>query len=121
MQGRLESLFGHASPGWVPPADLVESASEFSLTLELPGLERHDVQIEFHDGTLTVKGRRPDGEASAERYQQFERSRGAFSRSFQFGPGTMPDAITADLADGVLTIRVPKIGVGAQAARIEVE
>lgn len=108
MQERLESLFGHAAPGWVPPADLVESADEFRLTLELPGLDRGDIRIDFHEGTLTIRGRRGEDGRGPERYQQLERSRGPFTRSFQFGTGTMADGISADLADGILTVRVPK-------------
>ena len=120
MQERLESLFGHASPGWLPPADLMESADEFVLTLEVPGLDRSDVQIELQGNTLTVRGKRSDGCCATERYQQFERSRGPFTRSFQFGVGLAGDGIMADLADGVLTIRLPKVApVRAQPVPVE--
>lgn len=119
MQERLESLFGPFAPGWIPPADLRETADEFLLSIEVPGLEREDVQIEFHDGTLTVRGRRAHS-GHGEKYQQFERSQGPFSRSFQFGPTALPTDIAADLTDGVLTIRVPK-ATAPRAQRIDVE
>jgi HSP20 family protein len=108
MQERLESLFGHATPGWVPPAELAETADRYVLTVELPGLQREDVQIESHDGLLTVHGARPARTSCPERYQQLERGQGRFSRSFRFGQAIESEAMTADLADGVLTVVVPK-------------
>jgi len=58
MQERLESLFGQAAPGWVPPVDLTELDDRYILTMELPGFSRADVQIEYHDHVLTVRGER---------------------------------------------------------------
>lgn len=107
MQERLESLFGHSTPGWVPAADLCEVADRFVLTLELPGVERDAIELAFATDTLTVSGRRPDPEP-CERYQQFERAQGRFSRSFRFGAAVNAEAITADLTEGVLTVTVPK-------------
>jgi len=119
MQERLESLFGRSVPGWVPAADLFETSEGFVLTLELPGLGRPDVDIRFATDTLTVSGQRPDP-ASCERYQQFERAQGRFSRSFRFAVPVESDLISADLADGVLTVTIPKAGV-AGTRRIEVQ
>ena len=56
MQERLESLFGQATPGWVPPVDLAELDDRYVLTVELPGLTRADVQIDYHDQVLTIRG-----------------------------------------------------------------
>ena len=108
MQERLESLFGRASPGWVPPVDLSEDDDRYLLTVEVSGLNRDDVKIEFADGTLTIRGGRPSQACCPERYQQLERGQGQFSRSFRFALPVLADAITADLVDGVLTIVVPK-------------
>lgn len=107
MQERLENLFGRSSPGWVPAADLFETRTQFILSIELPGLCRSDVEIAFANNTLTVSGQRP-AEAPCERYQQFERPQGRFSRHFQFGVAVDQDQISAELTDGVLTVVVPK-------------
>ena len=119
MQERYESLFGRTSPGWVPAADLCEVGDRFILTIELPGLGRSDVDIAFATDTLTVSGRRPDP-APCERYQQFERAQGRFSRAFRFAVAVDADRIAADLADGILTVTVPKTG-GGTVHRINVE
>ena len=108
MQERLESLFGRADPGWVPPVDLSELADRYVVTLEVPGLSRDALQIGFDRDTMTVRGQRPVDSCCPERYQQLERGQGAFSRGFRFGLPVDADHIAADLADGVLTITVPK-------------
>lgn len=119
MQERLENLFGRSSPGWVPAADLFETRDRFTLTVELPGLCRSDVDIAFASNTLTISGQRPC-EAPCERYQQFERPQGRFSRRFQFAVPVESDQISAELTDGVLTVIVPKSSVPA-VRRIDIE
>ena len=108
MQERLESLFGRADPGWVPPVDLSELADRYVVTLEVPGLSRDALQIGFDRETMTVRGQRPVDSCCPERYQQLERGQGQFSRSFRFASAVKADEVTADLADGVLTISIPK-------------
>jgi HSP20 family protein len=120
MQERLENLFGEATPGWIPAADLFETADQFILTMELPGLDRSGVNIAFAAGMLTVAGRRP-APGACERYQQFERAQGAFSRRFRFAVPIEPDRITADLADGVLTVTIPKAVADRHPSTIEIE
>lgn len=117
MQERLESLFGSVSSGWVPPVDLAELSDRYVLTVELPGFRREDAQVDFTDQVLTVHGTRPGQSCCPDRYQQLERGQGRFSRSFHFAARVDADAIVADLADGVLTVVVPKV---AHSTRVEV-
>ena len=118
MQERLESLFGRATPGWVPAVDLSEVGDRYVLTIEVPGLRRDDVNIEVQDGTVTLRGRRPGQSCCPERYQQLERAQGSFSRTFRFAVPIAPDGITAELADGVLTVSIPK--AESSSTRVEV-
>lgn len=118
MQERLESLFGRAAPGWVPPVDLFEGPDAYVLTVELPGLRRDDIQIDADERGLTVRGQRPPQSCCPERYQQLERGQGHFSRSFRFALPIEAGNVKADLADGVLTITIPK--AAPPASRIDV-
>jgi HSP20 family protein len=111
MHERLESLFGRANPGWVPPVDLIEAADRYIVTVELPGIDREALHIESHENTLTVRGTRPAESCCPERYQQLERGQGQFSRSFRFATPVQTDAIAADFVDGVLTLVIPKVRV----------
>jgi HSP20 family protein len=108
MQERLESLFGHAATGWVPPVDLAELDDKYVLTVELPGLKRDAITVDFQEQVLTIRGERCGGDDCTERYQQLERGQGPFSRSFRFGLPVAADKIAADLVDGVLIIVLPK-------------
>jgi len=109
MQERLDSLFGHATPGWMPVVDLYETPSSYVIAAELPGLSRENFNIELQRNTLTLKGRRPESRVSPQRYQQLECGQGPFSRSFQFTEDIDTEAINAEFTDGVLTITVPKL------------
>ena len=112
MQERLESLFGRTTACWMPAADLAERPDRYVLTVELPGLGREDVHVDLEEGTLTVRGMRAAHGCPSDRYHQLERGQGEFSRSFQFNAPVVTAGITADLADGVLTIVVPKASNG---------
>lgn len=113
MQERLESLFGRAAPGWVPPVDLLERTDSYVLSVELPGLRREDVRIEGSQDTVVVSGQRPGPGCCPGRYHQLERGQGSFSRSFRFTHPISIDEISAELIDGVLTITVPKARTGS--------
>lgn len=119
MQERLDSLFGRATPGWVPLVDLYETDASYVVAAELPGMTRADFQIDVANNTLTLRGRRPDNRVSPQRYQQLECGLGPFSRSFRFADDIDADAINAEFKDGVLVITVPKSRTAA-ARRIDV-
>jgi HSP20 family protein len=118
MQERLDSLFGRATPGWVPLVDLYETPESYVVAAELPGMARDDFQIDVADNTLTLRGRRSES-GTPQRYQQLECGLGQFSRSFRFADDIQTDAINAQFKDGVLTITVPK-SPKAGARRIDV-
>jgi HSP20 family protein len=108
MQERLDSLFGHAAPGWVPQVDLYETQDAYIIAAELPGMAREHFSIGFERNTVTLKGRRQDIAVNPHRYQQLECGQGPFSRSFRFADDIDTEAINAEFVDGVLTITVPK-------------
>ena len=92
--------------------DLCETADAFVFTAELPGLTRDQVRIDVHDNRLTIQGRR-EARVSCEQYHQIERGHGEFLRTFLMPHAVNADAVTADLAAGILTITVPKSAVNA--------
>ena len=108
IQYRLERLAASAPQEWAPAVDLCETATAFILTAELPGLTRDQIRVEVHDSRLTVQGRR-DSRVCCDQYHQVERGHGEFCRSFALPQPVDAAAIAAELADGVLTITVPKV------------
>jgi HSP20 family protein len=73
-------------------------------------LSRDQVRIDVHDNRLTLQGRR-EARVSCEQYHQVERGHGEFMRTFVLSQPVKADGVKADLADGVLTITVPKLPV----------
>jgi HSP20 family protein len=107
IQHQLERLASSGPQGWAPAVDLCETASAFIFTAELPGLSREQIRIQVTDGRLTLQGRR-DARTSCEQYHQVERGHGEFCRTFALPQPVDAENVQADLADGVLTITVPK-------------
>lgn len=94
--------------GWIPPVDLFETADRYVVMAELPGLTQDDVQLQYHEGRLTISGVRREREAPCEQFHRIERGHGSFSRTFQLPIAVDGERISADLRDGVLTVTCPK-------------
>jgi HSP20 family protein len=118
LHERMNRLAGLDAPGWVPSVDIYETDERYVIAAELPGLARGDFQIAIQEGKLTLRGQRPIEPVCCEEYHRVERGHGPFSRTFVLPQPVDADAISADLADGVLTIVIPKLG--ATPRRIEI-
>jgi HSP20 family protein len=102
--------------GWVPVVDVNETASDVTLTVELPGIDPSAVEITYENDVLTVKGEKKSTRKESDtetRYHLVERTFGSFARSFRMPRGLDESTIDAQYANGVLTIRVPKAAVPA--------
>jgi HSP20 family protein len=118
IQLKMERLPAPAAQGWVPAADLCETAEAYIVTAELPGVPRAQIRVDVHDGQLVLHGRR-DARVACEQYHQVERGHGEFSRTFRLPVDVDASGIAAELKDGVLTIVVPK-AAGPGPRRIDV-
>jgi HSP20 family protein len=107
IQQRLDRL-SPGPAGWKPSVDLHETADDYVISAELPGISRDAVEIHFHDGRLTLSGVRNPRTCACEQFHRVERGHGSFSRTFQLPTPIDADAIRADLRDGVLTVVCPK-------------
>lgn len=106
--------------GWYPAAEVVEKPEEFSVSLELPGMKASDVNVDFNDGMLTIRGEKSsESEKKDEerKYHVWERSYGSFLRSFEFPNTVDPESVRAEFGDGVLKVHVPKRAAGAPSGR----
>ena len=118
VQQRMTRL-ATAPSGWTPPVDVFETPDRYVVMVELPGLTQDDVQLQHHEGRLTISGVRRERESPCEQFHRIERGHGSFSRTFQLPVPVEAERITADLRDGVLTVTCPKI-VDASTHRIQV-
>jgi HSP20 family protein len=112
MTDSFERMFGlRAAPGgqrgFLPPVDIWEDDRQVVIELDVPGCRPEDLSAEAVDGQLVVTGERRVSDGASRRYRS-ERWQGRFVRSFTLPQGVDGATITADYADGVLTVRLPK-------------
>jgi HSP20 family protein len=100
---------GSLGPAWTPLADAHETADAYIVELEVPGLQRDDLDVQVQGARLVVKGeRRPAGQGRPERFYRMERTYGPFARSFTFAEPVDPERVTAQLKNGLLRLELPK-------------
>ena len=91
-----------------PRVDVLETENEYLLLADLPGVRPGDVDVRYEQGELTVHGRR-QADAAARRPLLGEYAGVNFHRVFAVTDTVAADRIEADLRDGVLTVRLPKV------------
>src|SRR5215207_11395890 len=93
------------TPVFVPATDLAVSEGDLVLTMDVPGLTSDELSIELLDGHLVVRGerKRPDV-AEGTGFTHRERAFGQFERRIKVPDGIDPDAITASMDNGVLSL-----------------
>lgn len=100
---------GQESAVWAPRADLSETEDAYFIQMDVPGINRDDLDITLEDGTLKISGERQmQSDHEDGQFHRIERAYGRFFRSFTFGPNADADHIEATFDDGVLTVRVAK-------------
>jgi HSP20 family protein len=108
-QERLERLSLHHADTWSPPIDVYETTDRYVVAAELPGLTRDQIELAMADSRLTIRGQRVERATDTVHFHQVERGHGAFSRTFEFSDKIDVEHVTADLANGVLTVTLPKL------------
>lgn len=108
------------APGWVPLTDIFEDANGLKIVTELPGLKAEDVKLTLENRTLTIKGeKRQVAESQSTKVHRYERSYGAFERSFALPSTVDGNKVEANFEAGVLTVTLP-IAEQAKAREISV-
>ncbi len=93
----------------IPLANITEDDESYSITAELPGLEKGDLEITIHDGTLEVKGEKKDEhEEKKEGYIRREYSSSSYYRYFKLPENIDEDNVDATLEKGILKLKLPK-------------
>jgi HSP20 family protein len=117
-------IFAFPPPTLFDPAmELAENKDHYTLSVELPGMDEKDIDIECADGILTISGeKRDESEERTDGYLLTERSYGSFKRQQTLPADVDPDAIKAKFSKGVLKVtlkkdnkaqsRVKKIAIG---------
>jgi len=113
MNRLFESSFGEASAnlfgGWTPALDVHDDNNQLTVTVELPGMKKEEINISLHEGSLTISGERRNGHAVKEGESfRSERSFGRFQRTVHIPGAVEVDQVSASYRDGLLTVVIPK-------------
>jgi HSP20 family protein len=98
-----------ATAAWLPLVDIFEEPDVIRLVAEVPGVKPEDVKISVEGNLLTIKGTKEQvAEETAEKVHRYERTYGAFERTFRLSASIDATSIKATCNLGVLTITLPK-------------
>jgi len=105
-----EAFFAPANRNeWLPAVDIKETDEAFVFHMDVPGLKPEDLDVELHDGVLSIRGSRNEEKREEDKgFVRVERRQGSFARQFRVPTSSKAEQLTAKVSDGVLTIEVPK-------------
>lgn len=98
------------SQGWsMLGGDLFEDDKRVVVRLEVPGMDKNDLDIEVQGGALIVRGeKRFEKEETEGRYRVLQCAYGSFQRVVPLPVAVMTDKARATYKNGVLRIELPK-------------
>jgi len=113
IQQRMSEIMAESDVGesdvMVPLADVKETDDSVVVCMDLPGVDKKDVEISVTDDELRVSAKRQiETEIDGKRYHKRERSYARFERSVKMPLAVKKVEAKAKLADGVLEITLPK-------------
>jgi HSP20 family protein len=104
-----------------PVANIAETEDAYEVTVEMPGMNPEEVNVELKDGQLWISGEKTqEHEEKDKRYHSIERRYGRFQRVMNLGRAVNEENINASFKDGILTVVVPK-SEAAKPKRIEIK
>lgn len=107
--GTEGSRSSEKSGTWSPRSDIFEDDSSYHIEVDLPGIEKKDVKINFSDDVLSIEGERTQNEKSEDqKFFRVERRFGSFKRTFSFKKAVDSKKIKAEFSNGVLAVVIPK-------------
>jgi len=106
--------------GWAPSFDVSDGEKEVTVRAEIPGVDPKDVEVTVSGNLLNISGEKKDSrQEKGKNVWRSECSYGSFRRSVELPEGVDADKVTAEHANGILTVKVAK-SKAAAARRISV-
>lgn len=96
-------------PVFKPTVDIFENDTEITLLADIPGVRTDDLAIDLREDTITLTGDVKPPESEGESYIFKEYSFGKYFRQFTLSEVIDQSKIEANLKDGVLRVKLPKI------------
>jgi HSP20 family protein len=93
---------------FVPVTDIYETEEGLTVLMEMPGVDKANIEIDVKEGVLTVQGRIDSGKYEELKPVYTEYNIGHYRRSFSISNKINQDKISAEMTDGVLKLALPK-------------
>ncbi len=94
---------------WSPSTDIREDDNKYTVTADLPGVDKKNVSINVKDNVLTLTGERTlEKKDEGSNFHRRERMYGSFKRSFRLSDMINEEKINAKFKNGILVIELPK-------------
>jgi HSP20 family molecular chaperone IbpA len=94
---------------FVPVADIYEAEHDLTIILEMPGVEKRNVDIRVEEGVLSVEGRLDLTKYRGLQPLYTEYNIGNYARSFRLSSKIDQNKIAAEMKDGVLSLKLSKV------------
>jgi len=94
---------------YVPTTDISETQDALNVVLEMPGVEKTNIDVTVQEGILNVEGRLDFSKYKSLQPLYTEYNVGHYARSFRLSSKIDESKIAAELRDGVLTLTLPKV------------
>lgn len=94
---------------YLPAVDIAETEAGYTIYADVPGANKDNVDVTFENGVVTLKA---SAAASSEQnhdgiiHREFRRA--SYERAFRVGDDVDADAISAEIANGVLQVNLPR-------------
>ncbi len=102
--------------------EIFEDDARLVVRLELPGMDKQDIQIEVRNSELLVSGeKRFEQENTQGRWRVMQRAYGSFQRVVPLPCVVLPDASRATYSNGVLRVELPKDAKKTRGHRLKID
>jgi len=107
----FDTAFGNRDENgvWSPKVNVVENENGYTISAELPGVSKEDIDIDLRKNTLSIKGeKKVETKEEKDNYIRVESSYGKFERSFNISDDIDRNSVNASFKDGVLKLELKK-------------
>lgn len=121
FQKEMDDLMSRIQADWdgnglaeltAPSVDLSETDDALQIRMDVPGVKAEEINIEVTGNTIRISGEhKEEKEEKGKTFHRLERTSGSFSRTLALPAAVKEDQVTAECADGILTIKLPKTEV----------
>jgi len=92
-----------------PLTDIIQTNNKVIAKVELPGIDKKDIDLKITDNMLGIKAeKKHEEEVKKKGYFRQERSYSGFQRAFTLPARVIPEKAQAEFKNGILTITIPK-------------